>query len=497
MKEDLEREDVDTTAELSIDVIKKRAIRGVVILTGRGFILNAISAISLSLLWAFMGQYELGVFAIVSATISFLGYFSDIGLGAALIQKKSEPTETDLKTTFTIQMLLVTLAVTLMFIFTPQLASRSNLSSEGITLMYAFGISFFISSFRGIPTILLERKLEFVKYSIPSVLDTLVYNVVLVYLAWRGFGITSFTYAVILRSIVGVVSVYILQPWKPGFAFSFSSIKSLFKFGIPYQLNSFISVIKDQGITIFLAGIIQPAGVGLLDTSQRMINLPFRFFMDQVSKVTFPAFSRMQDDKDHLVTSVNRTIFFVSLTTFPVIAGFVLSSPFIFSVIPQYQKWQPAITILPLLAVNAFFATVSNPLYNLLYAVGKVRQTMYLMIMWAALTWLLVPPLALRFGVEGAALALALVGTSSVVAIGVARKYVRFSIWNSFGKPLLASGVMILVLLLVRPFVPVTVAGLVTYIIVGVAAYAGAVLTLVGMSLFEDAKTFFTSIRSK
>ena len=497
MKEDFEREDVDTTAELTIDVIKKRAVRGIIILTGRGFILNAVSAIALSLLWALLGQYELGVFAIVSATIGFLSYFSDIGLGAALIQKKGEPTETDLRTTFTVQLTLVTLAVTALFLFTPQLAARSNISTDGIRLMYAFGISFFISSFRSIPTILLERKLEFVKYSIPSVLDTLVYNIVLVYCAWQGMGLNSFVYAVILRSIVGVVSVYLLQPWKPGLSFSFSSPKSLFRFGIPYQLNSFIAVIKDQGITIFLAGIIQPAGIGILDTSQRMINLPFRFFMDQVSKVTFPAFSRMQEEKDHLIQSVNRTLFFVSLLTFPVIAGFVLISPLLFEVIPQYQKWLVAVPILPLLAINAFFATVSNPLYNLLYAIGKVRQTMYLMVMWAGLTWILVPPLAIRYGVEGVAIALSLVGASSVVAIAIAHKYIPFSLWHSFGKPLVASGVMVVAVYLARFAVPPTVGGMSTLVLVGAVSYSSVIFTLVGASLVTDAKKFITAFRSK
>jgi O-antigen/teichoic acid export membrane protein len=497
VKEDLEREDNDTTPEIAVEDIKKRAVRGVIILTGRGFILNAISAIAQSLLWAFLGQYELGVFAIVSATISFLGYFSDIGLGAALVQKKDAPTERDLRTTFTIQQGLVLLGVIAVFLLAPNLSQSHNLSPEGRTLMYAFAISFFISSFRGIPTILLERKLDFVKYSIPSVIDTLVYNVVLVFLAARGFGIASYTYAVILRSLVGTIAVYALQPWRPGLAFSLQSIKSLFKFGLPYQLNSFISVIKDQGIIIFLGGIIQPVGVGLLDTSQRMINLPFRFFMDQVSKVTFPAFSRMQDDGDHLVVSVTRSIFFVSLLTFPVIAGFVLLSPILFDIIPQYNKWHAAVPILPLLAINAYFATVSNPLYNLLYAIGKVRQTMYLMLMWTVLTWVFVPPLAIRFGVMGVAIAMSLVGASSIVSILVAHKYVPFSYWNSFGKPLFASFIMILILFVIRPFVPHTIPGLGALIGAGVVSYVAAILALVGASLIDDAKRSLKIVFSK
>lgn len=497
MREDIEREDVDTTAELSVDIIKQRAVRGVVVLTGRGFILNAISALSLTLLWAFLDQDELGVFAVAQAAVAFLSLFPDLGLGAALIQKKGEPSEHDLKTAFTVQQVFVLMALTVFILAAPWLAARAQLAQEGRILMYAFALSFFISSFRSIPTILLERKLEFVKYSIPTILDTLAYNLLLVFLAWRGFGITSFTYAVVARSIVGTVVIYMLMPWKPAIAFSKKSFVGLLRFGVPYQINNFISVIKDSGITLFLSGVVQTSGVGILDTSQRMINLPFRFFMDQVTKVAFPTFSRLQDDQKNLVQSVNRTLFFVSLLTFPVIAGLVISSPLLFSVIPQYQKWLVAVPLLPFLAINAYFATVSNPLYNLLYAIGKVRQTMYLMIMWATLTWLFVPPLALRFGIQGVAIALSLVGASSIVTIVMARKYVPFSLWHSFGKPLLSAIVMTIILLMTRPFLPNDVSGLGILIIIGASTYSAAILALVGVSLIQDAKKFIEAFRSK
>lgn len=483
--------------EINIEIVKKRAVQGVLVLTGRGFILNAISFIAQGMLWAFLGQFELGVFAIVSATVSFLGYFSDIGLAAALVQKKENPSDKDLKTTFLVQQILVMLAVIALFVLAPTLASQNNLSNDGRILMYALAISFFLSSLKSIPSILLERELEFVKFSIPTIIETLFYNVVLVFLAWKGFGIRSFTYAVIIRSLVGVVTMYILKPWRPGFAFSLDSLKHLLKFGIPYQINSFIAVFKDQGIIILLGRTLGPTGVGILDTSQRMVNIPLRFVMDNVTKVAFPTFSRMQEEREHLIRAVTRAIFFVSFLTFPVIAGFVIASPVLFSVIPNYNKWLVAVPVITVLAINAFFATVSTPLFNMLYAIKKVKVTLYLMAMWAVLTWLLIPYLSTQMGVQGAALGYALVGSSSIIGIHIAHKYVPFSYWNSFGQPLLATLIMIAVLLVVRPFVPVTFAGLGMLVGAGAIAYGASTLTLVGAALVEDVKKSIKVIFSK
>src|SRR5438045_2047351 len=47
-----------------------------------------------------------GIYITVLSIISFLNYFSDIGLAASLIQKK-EVTDDDLRTTFTVQQILI------------------------------------------------------------------------------------------------------------------------------------------------------------------------------------------------------------------------------------------------------------------------------------------------------------------------------------------------------------------------------------------------------
>lgn len=482
---------------LSIETVKKRAVRGVLVLTGRGFILQIISFVAQALLWAYLEPTILGVFAIVSAMVAFLGYFSDIGLAAALVQKKEKPTDTDLRTTFLVQQGLVSIALVVLIALAPMLTKQYNLSAEGQVLMYALAISFFLSSLKSIPSILLERELEFVKFSIPTIIETVVYNIILVFLVIKGFGIASFTYAVLARGLIGVAVIYLLRPWNIGFALSFASLKQLLRFGVPYQVNSFIAVFKDQGIVILLGNTIGTTGVGLLDTSQRMVNLPLRFVMDNVTKVAFPALSRMQDEQDHLIRSVTRMIFFVSLLIFPTVVGFVVVSPVLFNVISQYQKWLVAVPIISVLAINTLFASVSTPLFNMLYAIKKVKVTLYLMVMWAVLTWALIPYLSITHGVMGAAIGYALVGASSVIPIYIAHKYVPFSFWHSFGKPFLATIVMIIVLLVVRPFVQVSVSGLGILIGSGVISYTAAILALVGAGLISDAKRSFKEILAR
>lgn len=481
----------------SPEVVKSKSVRGVIILTGRTFILQIIAFAAQLLLFAYLGVYEFGVFAIVSAVINFLTYFSDIGLAAALIQKKDEPTLEDLRTTFTIQQILILTLVSLLFAFSSQISAHYQLNKEGMYLMYALGASLILSSLKSIPSVLLERDLEFVKLVFPQILETLVYNVALVYFAMNGFGVTSFTISVLLRGVVGLVVIYWIQPWKVGFAFSIKSIKDLFRFGVPYQLNSLLATVKDDGITLVLGSILNPAGVGILSFAQKIARYPLTFFMDTVTKVTFPAFARLQEEKEHLERSVTRSIFFICLLVFPSLSGIVVLMPLIIEVVPRYSKWESAIIPLSFIAINFAFAAATTQLTNLLNAIGKIKVTFYLMIMWTVLTWIFVPYLTFKYGVNGAAAGYGLVGISSIVAIYLARKYVNFSIMDSMIKPLVGTLIMSTVLIVLKRYLPVNLLSIQILVLAGIITYSVSMVSMIGTSLLDDAKRSLHTVFSK
>jgi len=484
--------------EIGLDIVKKRAVKGVAVLTGRTLVLNLISFISQGFLWAFLNPSQFGVFLIVSATVNFLSYFADIGLGAALIQKKEKPEEEDYRTVFTVQEILVFIIFVIILLLGPVLAKTYSLTREGQMLLYALGGSFFLASLKNIPSIMLERKLEFGKFIIPQVLENMVYSVAVVFFAWKGFGITSFTYSVLIRGVVGLVAIYILNPWKPGFAFSLKSFKNLIKFGIPYQLNNFLATVKDDGMTIVLGGILGTAGVGILGTAQKLAQYPLRFFMDNVTKVTFPAFSRMQDDKAELEKSLTRSIFFICALVFPSLVGLAITFPVLISVIPKYAKWSPAYIPLIFLSVNSLWAAGSTQLTNFLNSVGKIKTTFKLMIMWTVLTWALVPILSIKFGVNGAAFSYLLIGSSSVVVFYIVKRQLNWDIFRSAIVPLLGSLFMGVILFILRGIFPINkVITLLTLIFIGGLTYLGSLYLVLGKALFEDVKKIYLSILKK
>lgn len=480
-------EQIDPTSKLSIEIVKQRAVSGAAILTLRTFLMQAIAFFATALLTIFLEPAQYGVFFLVSAVINFLAYFGDIGFAAALIQKRDKLTQDDLKTIFTAQQVLVLLLIAIVLIGTPVIKNTYHFSLDAVYLLWALTFSLFTSSLKTIPSVLLERRLEFNKLIIPQIVEAIVFYVSAVLLAWKGFGVSSFTIAVILRGVSGLATTYLVSPWVPSFSFSTPAFKSILKFGIPYQANAFLAMIKDDGMTLFLGGILGSSGIGLLGWAQKWAYAPLRFFMDQVIKVTFPAFSRLQDNKKELSNAASKSIFFVCLLVFPSLILLILLAPLLTEIIPKYGKWSPALLALTVIAINSGLAAITTPLTNLLNAIGKISVTFKLMIMWTTLTWIFVPILAILYGVNGAAIGYTLVGLSSIVALFITSKYIDINYLKITAKPLVGSVLMGVIILFLRNLFSASFIEVIALGLTGVVVYTIA-LFLLEPSLYDTMK---------
>lgn len=485
-------------SEIDLATVKTRAVRGVLALSGRTFILQIVSFLGFFFLTVLLKREEFGLFFAISELVAILGYFSDIGLAAALIQKKETPDQKDIRSTFTIQQLLVLSLLLIAFLLTGSIKNFYNIPESGVWLLWSLLIGFFLASLKTIPSVLLERKLRFDLLAIVEIFEALVFYTIAVVLAWKGFGINSYTVAILARGTIGVILVYIFSPWPVGFAFERQSLKHLLKFGVPYQANSFLAVIKDRMMNVVLWKIIGVDGVGILGWAQKWAQIPLRFIMDPVMKVTFPAYSRMQEDKVELKKAIEKTIFFVSLLIFPALAGMLILAGKIIHLIPQYGKWEVALIALYFYILNSVWGAITTPLTNVLAATGRIKVVFKLMMMWTALTWIFFPILGIKFGYNGVAFASALVSISSIVAIYIVNKILGFNVLAPIRYPLTATIIMsvgLWLLLILIPNLSLSIPGLVTAIMFGGLLYFATLLVFLGQSLISDIQKLLINIK--
>lgn len=442
----------DTTDEVEavmdpVDVadLKKKSVSGAASYMARTLVLHGISLAALSLLAAYLTANDFGIYGIVTQIIGLLTFFSDIGFGSALIQKKTEPTTTEYRAVFTVQQLLswfifgCTVLIAALGFLTPKIGWQGNL------VLMALGFSFPLVTLKTIPSVMLERRLDFGKLVIPQILEQLVYNGLLIVLAINGWGVLSYFYAVLGRAIIGVISMWYLQRWPIGFSLDQAAIKRMLGSGAKFQLNDFLARLKDQLFFLVLGLYLPTDTFGYITLSKTFSMLPYQLSVQNVIAITFPTYARLQHDKQLLRKAIEKTLFFIALLTFPMIVGMCIFIFPITELIPKYAKWQPALFTFVLLTLSIGWGAISTPLTNTLNAIGHINTTLKLMVMWTVLTWALTPIFVWWLGFNGVAVATFLISFSSILPIYYVRKIVPINVWDQTWRQLLAAGGMALV----------------------------------------------------
>lgn len=425
--------------ESDIVKVKGKIVAGIIALTTRTFLLQVIAFSSTVILTILLTPSIFGIYYVVSAVISFLAYFSDIGLAAALIQTKDEPSQDELATVFTIQQILVGSIVVISFFLAPFFASYYNLDEGGIFLLRALSLSFFLSSLKTIPSVLLERKLEFSRLVVPQLAETTGFYLVAIILASLGFGIDSFSWAALVRGAVGLVAIYIVSPWRISFKVDIATMKELLSFGIPFQANSLLALVKDDLMTIFLGKVLPFSQIGYIGWAKKWAEVPLRLIMDSIVRVTFPAYSRLQSHTEVLKKALEKSFSLLALVVFPTSSLLILTVHPLVYTIPRYLKWESALFSFYIFTIVSIFAAFSTTCVNALNATGKIKTTLILMIMWTTLTWILIPVGIRMFGYNGVSLAYLAISLTSVIPIIIVSQLIHFSIIPHVYKPLLAS----------------------------------------------------------
>lgn len=474
-----------------LELVKSRAVKGMATLAGGGLILTLISGIGVLLLTSYLGPNEFGLYGLIGSIIVILGYFSDIGLAASLIQKKDEPTVDDLRTTFTIQQGLVAVLVLVTFFLSPLIKNYYSLGVSEYWLLIALLISFVMSSLKSMPSILLERELRFDKIMIVRIVEAVVFNSVVVSMAINGFGVSSYIPAILGQGVIGLLLLSFFKPWPMGFSFSMNSLKSLLKFGVPYQTNSLLAVAKDQFMNLFLWKTVGTMGMGYVTWGVFYSQQPQRLIMDNATRVAFPALSRMQEHPEEFKKSAERLLQFICLIIFPMVIGIALAWSHLAFLVPKWFKWQPALTPLYIYSFGAIMSCLSTPVSGVLYALGKAKINTALMIMWLVLEWTLKPIFAIKYGYLGVAYAAGVISVFSVVPLVLAWRIIRFDMTKSLSVTTIASVGMVAVGILLHNY------GILWSLSSSFLVYIILVLGFGGKKLLIEVKPFYDHFRKK
>jgi O-antigen/teichoic acid export membrane protein len=311
---------------------------------------------------------------------------------------------------------------------------------------------------------------------IQSVLKTvLILVLVLLGLGTEG-AVWGFTLSTLFAGIIGVLLVYTMYKSLPrpiGGKFEFfGSVKIMLKYGLPVSIGSIITAVLTYFYTFLMAiYVTDNAVIGNYNVALNFVVL-ITFFASPVTTMLFPAFSKLNADRDRdLLRSVFQfSVKYASLIVVPVtFMVMALAVPAIGTVFQD--KYVSAPLFLALLSISYIFTALGNlSVGNLLNGQGYTRYNLKMTLVTVVLGFPTSFVLISQFGVIGLIATTLLVGLPSLYLSLRFIKH-RFGVgvdWVSSTKITFSSGV----------------AGILTYLIISLLHFPDPVELLVGVVAF-------------
>jgi len=383
--------------------LKSKITSGFSILLIREITLKILAFIGQLILARILSPSDFGYYVILVFLINFMSLFSDIGLSYAIIQKKETPTDEQINGVFTFKTALNIFLILLIIVFAPFVTYvYPSFQAEHILQLRILSLVLFFSSLRAVPIALMERNIQYSLISIIDMFGIISYYIAAIIFAILGFQIWSFIFATLIKEIVEVILVYILKPWIPKFIWKRNSLADLIRFGMFIQGNGILNFLNTAIIPILAGAKISPYAAGILDWAFNLAYGPDSAITTNFGRVAFSGFSRMQNHRELLVRSIEKSMSILSIFTLllPVLLlGFGREAvQFLYT-----QKWLAGVSALYWFTTMSLFSAVMVSLGQGILVLGKSKNIFFVILISNIVNWILSFIFIIHIGYTGIA----------------------------------------------------------------------------------------------
>jgi PST family polysaccharide transporter len=287
----------------------------------------------------------------------FASVFTDMGFGAALVQKL-DLTQHHKNAVFWISVAVGALLTLIFAAAAPYIASFYGVPAlQPITL--AISIIFFINAFATVKLALLQKAMDFRTLAAAQLTATVLSGLVAIYLAFSGFGVWSIVAMYVASAAVNVAVLWIITPWRPDFSLRWDAVQDLSKFSRNFVGFSAFNYWTRNGDNLLIGRFVGSAALGVYARSYTILLLPVWQVSGVITNVMFPALSAIQKDVKRVRELYLSSISVISLVTFPLTLGlFVVSRSFVLALFGD--KWAAMIPLLQIFSLLGAIQSIST-----------------------------------------------------------------------------------------------------------------------------------------
>jgi teichuronic acid exporter len=337
-------------------------------------VFDSIIKFSLKLLLAkLLLPEDFGLLGMCMIFIGIISAISRMGIGAALIQKKTDQeAETLYNTAFWTNIFLaIAMYLIISFVLGPIIAwfYEEPMLKNIIPILSLSIISQPLSLIHGT---ILTRKLDFKKLSKAYNLSTLISGIIAITTAFLGFGVWALVIDYVLSTSIAIPILMVFTKWKPKLEWKKTYFYQIFGFGAYSTGTSIIRSIANSVDYLIIGKLLGSSLLGSYTLAFMLTNQLKSFLSRTVNKVMYPVFSKFQDDPVKLKSFFFQILKVNSIMIYPVMAFLVYFGE---DVILTFfgNKWVEAVLPLKILAFAMLIELLGNAIDTILRAKGKPK----------------------------------------------------------------------------------------------------------------------------
>jgi len=364
---------------------------------------------------------DFGLFGIALLAMSALETFSQTGFQQALIHKKDD-IKPYLDTAWTAQAIRGLILAIVLFGAAPYVAAFFG-EPTATPLLRVVGLSMLFQGFTNIGVVYFQKELEFHKqfvYMFSGTLADLAVSISAALILKNGWALV---FGLLAGNLVRMVVSYIIHPYQPRLSFNRVKFRELFGFGKWVLGSSILIFLLTQGDDIFVGKLLGVTALGFYQLAYRISNIPATEITHVISQVTFPAYSKLQDDIPKLREAYLRVLQVTTFLSFPVAGLIFLLAPD-FTKIFLGKKWMPMVPAMQILVIFGATRSLGATMGSILYAVGKPKIQTKLSSIQLIVMAMIIYPLTIKWGILGTALAVVISNVLALILITIQTKII-------------------------------------------------------------------------
>ncbi|MBP2241864.1 O-antigen/teichoic acid export membrane protein [Cytobacillus eiseniae] len=310
-------------------------------------------------------------FGLIGLTIVFIAISNAIidgGISQALIREQ-KVTQTDYSTIFYFNLLMSCAVYAALFTFAPMISTFFK-EPQLILILRLLSLGSIIHSFSIIQKVQLTKNVDFKRQTKVSIISSVASGIIAVICAFNGFGVWAIVIQTLSMQGIQSILLWLLNGWRPSFVFSYSSFKRFFKFGSRLLAANMISTVYSNIFYLLIGRMYSSSQLGYYTNAVRLSEMASFSLTVALQRVTYPVFSRMQDNQAVLRSSFKRIIKITTFVNFPIMAGLAAIAPSLIHLLFG-EKWMAMVIYFQLLCLSGMLYHLHAINLNILQVKGR------------------------------------------------------------------------------------------------------------------------------